>query len=50
MPLNVPTDVLAAARAGDVASLERVLELAWPHAFRIARSVVRERVEPSSTK
>lgn len=40
MPLTVPPDLVVAARNGDPGSLERLLETAWPHAFRIARSVV----------
>lgn len=40
MPLTVPSDLVVAARNGDPGSLERLLEASWPHAFRIARSVV----------
>lgn len=42
MPLTVPAELIEAARSGDAPSLDRLLELAWPHAFRIARSIVRQ--------
>src|SRR5665213_3194336 len=42
MSLFVPEELVASARDGDRASLERLLEIVWPHAFRIARSIVRD--------
>ncbi len=39
MSLSVPTELVAAARDGDRAALERLLEASWPHAYRIARSI-----------
>lgn len=35
------TAAIDAARCGDPAALERLIALAWPHAFRIALSIVR---------
>ncbi|HTU82431.1 MAG TPA: sigma-70 family RNA polymerase sigma factor [Candidatus Acidoferrales bacterium] len=40
---DVPADVLDRARAGEAAATDRLIELAWPHAFRIAFSIVRDR-------
>ncbi len=42
MPLSIPDELIAAAQRGDAASVESVLELAWPHAFRIANVVLRD--------
>ncbi|HEY5258394.1 MAG TPA: sigma-70 family RNA polymerase sigma factor [Candidatus Baltobacteraceae bacterium] len=36
-------DLVAAARGGGAADLDRLIEAAWPHAFRIALSIVRDR-------
>jgi RNA polymerase sigma-70 factor (ECF subfamily) len=42
--LKPPVDLIAAASAGDVRSTEMLLELAWPEAYRIARSIFGERM------
>src|ERR1700761_9641396 len=39
--LSVQRESVEAASRGDRASQEAVLEAAWPHAFRIAKSIVR---------
>lgn len=42
MRLNVPPEVFEAARRGDEAGMEDLLRLLWPHAYRIARSIVHD--------
>ncbi|MDQ2864809.1 MAG: sigma-70 family RNA polymerase sigma factor [Candidatus Eremiobacteraeota bacterium] len=39
----VPTALVGAARDGSPAAIETLLRLVWPHAFRIAFSIVRDR-------
>lgn len=39
--LTIPLELVHAAKAGDRASQETLLETAWPHAFRIAKSILR---------
>lgn len=41
MSLVIPPEVIAAAKDGDRPSLEALLETAWPHAYRIAKSILR---------
>lgn len=40
---TMPGALVCAARAGSIDALEALLALAWPHAFRIALSIVRDR-------
>jgi RNA polymerase sigma-70 factor (ECF subfamily) len=42
MRLEIAPDVVAAGRDGDRESLESVLADAWPHAFRIAKAILRD--------
>lgn len=42
MRLEVPAAEVVAAREGDREALERILEAAWPHAYRIALGIVRD--------
>lgn len=42
--LKPPVDLVTAASSGDVKSTEALLELVWPEAYRIARSLLRNRV------
>lgn len=39
---EVPGDLIEAARLGEPGAAERLLSQAWPHAFRIARSILRD--------
>jgi RNA polymerase sigma-70 factor (ECF subfamily) len=39
--MNVDADAVDAARAGDEAALEALLTATWPHAYRIALSILR---------
>lgn len=39
----VSPNLIAAARAGEGADLDRLMEAIWPHAFRIALSLLRDR-------
>jgi len=39
--LIIELDQVLAAKEGDRASLEKLLEAVWPHAFRIAQSILR---------
>jgi RNA polymerase sigma-70 factor (ECF subfamily) len=41
--MQVAGDLVDAARSGDRDAAERLIEFAWPHAYRIAFSIVRER-------
>ncbi len=40
MRLTVPPELVEAAKSGQGNGMERLLEALWPHAYRIARSVV----------
>jgi RNA polymerase sigma-70 factor (ECF subfamily) len=40
---EVPGDVIEAARLGEPGAGDRLVAQAWPHAFRIARSILRDR-------
>ncbi|HLI97904.1 MAG TPA: RNA polymerase sigma factor [Candidatus Baltobacteraceae bacterium] len=40
MRLTVPPELVEAAKSGQGNGMERLLETLWPHAYRIARSVV----------
>ena len=40
MRLTVAPELIDAARAGQGDAMERLLETLWPHAYRIARSIV----------
>ncbi|HEV3152624.1 MAG TPA: sigma-70 family RNA polymerase sigma factor [Candidatus Baltobacteraceae bacterium] len=42
MRLTVPPEMVEAARLGQRDAVERLLEALWPHAFRIARSIVQD--------
>lgn len=42
MQLNPPPDLIEAAREGSKDAMERLLETLWPHAYRIARSIVQQ--------
>lgn len=42
MRLDLSTESIAAACAGDREQIERLLEDAWPHAYRIAFSILRD--------
>jgi RNA polymerase sigma-70 factor (ECF subfamily) len=42
MTPSVPEDVIEAARLGEPGAGDRLLVDAWPHAFRIARSILRD--------
>jgi len=37
--------IILAARSGDRAAMERLIEAAWPHAYRLAYAAVRERAQ-----
>ena len=39
---EVPGDAIEAARLGEPGAADRLLEQAWPHAFRIARSILHD--------
>jgi len=39
---DVPADAIEAARRGDPGARDRLVGHAWPHAFRIARSILRD--------
>jgi RNA polymerase sigma-70 factor (ECF subfamily) len=39
----VPPDLIAAARDGDRTDVDRLIQAVWPHAFRIALSMLRDR-------
>jgi RNA polymerase sigma-70 factor (ECF subfamily) len=39
---HVPNDLVEAARLGEPGAADRLLAQAWPHAFRIARSILRD--------
>ncbi len=39
---DVPGDIIEAARLGKPGAADRLLAQAWPHAFRIARSILRD--------
>lgn len=42
MRLTVPPELIQAARIGEADSMERLLQALWPHAYRIARSIVHD--------
>ncbi len=42
MRLTVPPDLVDAARGGERGAIEKLLEALWPHAYRIARSIVQD--------
>lgn len=43
MRLQVSIEVIEAARTGDAADVERLLEAVWPGAYRLARAIVTQR-------
>ena len=42
MRLTVAPDLIEAARTGQTGGMERLLQTLWPHAYRIARSIVHD--------
>lgn len=42
-PFDIPAGLVEAARASEAGAVERLVAAAWPHAFRIAYSFVRDR-------
>jgi RNA polymerase sigma-70 factor (ECF subfamily) len=42
MLADVPGDAIEAARLGEADARDRLIALAWPHAYRIARSMLRD--------
>ena len=42
MRLTVPPELIDAARLGEADGMERLLAALWPHAYRIARSIVHD--------
>jgi RNA polymerase sigma-70 factor (ECF subfamily) len=42
MRLTVPPELIEAARSGHDDGMERLLQALWPHAYRIARSIVQD--------
>lgn len=43
MPISLPVDLVQAARAGDPADVDRLVEAVWPDAYRLANAVLGER-------
>lgn len=43
MSVQVPIEHIDAARKGGQAEVERLLEMIWPHAYRLARSILGNR-------
>lgn len=43
MRLAIPPELIEAARDSSGDAMERLLRMLWPHAFRIARSIVQDR-------
>jgi len=43
MAIQVPTELIEAARNGGPTQIEALLEIAWPEAYRLARAIVGER-------
>ena len=44
MRLAISPDLIEAARDSSGDGMERLLQMLWPHAFRIARSIVQNEV------
>lgn len=44
MRLTVPPELIEAARSGKEDGMERLLRTLWPHAYRIARSIIQNDV------
>lgn len=40
MRLTIPPELIQAAQEGDSDAMERLLQTLWPHAYRIARSII----------